>query len=364
MDTFAQFRTGVQTFYNAGADMAKLQYEAVADYVKSKIEREVNQDLERSKSYLNSWMQLKIRLAGTIVSVPFATIKPQVLTRITIDSQRTAIAAVIDLWIQDAMDELDAMKGIFDALLKSCCVDMQRKVMCYQIGNYFYFTYLAAVPTNSGWATKIPIASFAAAGNPEILSLEYGRYEAPLAVGAVALGARVVSNERIYLCVGAGNVAAVGTGLHSFDRTEETLGTAIFKYDETLAWIPASAVNWLNQSSLTEHRAAGVGPYYTIDPANTFIYASPVLVASEIQNKQIRIQYNGLKVLFLDADTVTFDFPTQKAAAHYVRGNLEENLNGDKNLAATELALYASELRKLWVDCTRRQSTTLTRQAR
>src|SRR6188474_3072254 len=110
MDTFAQFRTGVQSFYNVGADMLKLQYEAVSDYVKSKIEREVNQDLERSKSYLNSWMLLKIRLAGTIVSVPIATMRTQVLVRITIDSQRTAIAAVIDLWIQDAMDELDAMK--------------------------------------------------------------------------------------------------------------------------------------------------------------------------------------------------------------------------------------------------------------
>jgi hypothetical protein len=162
----------------------------------------------------------------------------------------------------------------------------------------------------------------------------------------------------------AGTVSALGTGLNSLDRTEETLGTAVFKYDERIAWVPALAVNWLNHSDLSEHRAPGVGPYYTIDPSNTFIYATPVLVASEIQNKQIRIQYNGLKIVFLDADTVTFDFPTQKAAAHYIRGHLEENLNADKNLAATELALYASEMRKLWVDCTRRQSTILSRQAR
>jgi len=355
MATFAQLRLGVQAFYDAGAEMLKMQYDAVANYVKYKIEREVNQDLERSKSYFNSWNEHKVGLAGTLVTVSFAVMKPEVLVRITVDSQRTAIAAVVDKWIQEAMDDLDAMKVIFDALLKAGCVDLQRKVMCYQIGNYSYYTN--AQVTNVGMASFIDLSVLS---NPELLSVEIGRFYPALAAQAYLANDKVISNGRIYHCVVPGTVSVVGGGLLSMDGKDEVLGTATFKFLNTVGWTPIGALNWLNNPELTERKVPGHSHCYTVDPTGRKMYVYPALKPTDT-DLQVRVQYNGLKQDFLDADDVTFDFPTHEPLAHYIRGNIEQTLNADSRNASQHLALYARGVRMLWVDCTRRRSTVLGR---
>lgn len=350
MPTFAQFRTGVLAYYNPGGSTAQLSFDAIASYVKYKIEREVNQDLERSKSYYNTFLERKLMLAGGIPPV-FAVAQPEVLTRITIDAQRTAITNFVNEYIQEAIDDMAGANNAFEAQLRAACVDIQRKVMCYQSNNKSYYNISNA--TTDGFMSVVNIA----ASRIDVLGVSQGRYEAPLTAQAYAVDALVQSNGRIYKVSTAGTVAAVGAGLASTDGKEETLGTAGFKYDDTLCWTPAEGMKWLGRDAMLNRRESG-GPYYLIDPANQSLYLYPMFSDS---SRQVRLEYNGIKLTFLDTDVVSYDTPEQEVVAHYIKGYLALSITQDQRTAQTELGLYTAGVRRLWVDCRSRQSTTLSR---
>ncbi len=350
MLTFAQFRNIVVSYFNPGGTTAQLAFDAIASYVKYKIEREVNQDLERSKSYYNTYLERKLLLSCGVPPV-FAVAQPEVLIRITIDAQRTAITNFVNEYIQEAIDDMAGANNAFEAHLRSACVDLQRKVICYQSNNKSY--YNISNVTSDGFASVVDIsASFM-----DVLGVSTGRYEAPLTVQAYAVGDLVQSNGRIYKVSTAGVVAAVGSGLTSTDGKEETLGTAGFKFDDTMRWEPAESLRWLARDQLLNHHESG-GPFYTIDPANQSLYLYPMFKDS---TRQTRLEYNGMKFAFADVDPVVFGVAEGEVVANYIKGYLALSITQDQRMAQTELGLYTAGVRRLWVDCQTRQSTILTR---
>lgn len=350
MLTFSQFRSLVIPYFNPGGTTAQLAFDAIASYVKYKIEREVNQDLERSKSYYNTFLERKLMLAGGVPPI-FSVAQPEVLTRITVDAQRTAVTNFVNEYIQEGIDDMAGANGAFESQLRSACVDLQRKVMCYQSNNKSY--YNISNTTSDGLTSVVDIS----ATSIDVMSVSTGRYEAPLTAQAYAVDALVQSNGRIYKVSTAGTVSAVGAGLTSVNGVEEILGTAGFKYDDSMHWTPVESINWLARDALLDGREAG-GPYYFIDPANQSLSLYPMLIDS---TRQMRLEYNGIKFAFSDVDPVPYGVAEGEVVAHYIKGYLALGITQDQRMAQTELAAYTAGVRRLWVDCQRQQSTVLSR---
>lgn len=351
MPSFSQFRTGVLGFYNPGGTMSQLAYDAIASYVKYKIEREVNQDLERSKSYYNTFLERKLMLAGVTPPI-FSVAKPEVLVRITIDAQRVAIASFVDEYIQEGIDDLAGATNSFEAFLRGACIDIQRKVICYQSNNKSYFNL-----SNTTTTGRVSVIDISVLPGINVLGLSSGRYEAPLTAQAYVADDEVQSNGRIYSVSTPGTVVTVGTGLQSIDGKEEFIDGVGFKYEDNMRWTPIDAFDWLQQDQELNGREPG-GPYYTIDPNSQNVYVYPMLVDAK---RQVRLEYNGIKQTFTDVDVVPYDVKEQEVVAHYIKGYLALNITQDQKKAQTELALYTAGVRRLWVDCQRQQSTTLSR---
>ena len=92
---YSAFKANVLARYNTGAQTASREdaaIQAVADYAKSQIVREVDADLPLRQSYLNSYREAKVRLAGYTITSNFATVLAAVKTRITVDGNRDGIA--------------------------------------------------------------------------------------------------------------------------------------------------------------------------------------------------------------------------------------------------------------------------------
>lgn len=341
------FKTGVKEAYTVGGNATQgTGYAAVAAYVKSLICREVDSDLLLSKSYWNRWLELKAQVAGSQIAV-FATTKPEVQTRITVDASRAAISSFIDKAIQEGIDELNAMVTVFDKYLVEWALDMQRHVVCFTQNQET--TYLKAAVTNEGFISKITPTA-----NSRITKVTYERYAPALAAQAYAVDDYVMSNKRIYLCVTAGTVATVGTGLQSVDGEEETLGTAGFEFAYTLESKDCTPIEWEERDELLNKTIAGDGPFYTLNPWTTELWVYPRLDSTDFR---IRVNWNGVKQTFSGSDTVTFDETCFVCASEYVRGMIQKNVALDPRQAAAALSTYQSMLRRLWTDCQERSNS-------
>jgi hypothetical protein len=341
--TWAQFKSGVLSEYNPGtAAGGSMGYTCVAAYVKALIVREVDGDLLLSKSYMNTFNELKAKLAGGVVAGNFATIKAEVQSRITVDASRAAISGLIDKLIQEGADDLSAMKTTWEQYLVDAVVDIQRHVPCFTLNQQNL--YLKADVTNQGFIAKItpPAGSYAH-------RVTYERYAPDLTAGVnYTAGTYVLSNMRIYTVVVGGVMGVVGTGLQTFDGSDETLGGLTFSWYSSFSSKDCVPVSWDDRLDLLNSSQVGGGPYFSVSPWNDELWVWPMLDST---NFRIRINWNGIKTTFADGDTITLNETCYAAASEYVRALVQKNLSLDQQLTAGSLAAYQRHLRNLWLDC-------------
>lgn len=353
--TWAQFKAGVLLAYNPGGDATKMGYAAVAAYVKALICREVDGDLLLSKSYMNTYTDLKAKLIGSTVPV-YATTQPEVLIRLTVDASRASIATYINEAIQEAIDDINATTALFEKYVTEAAYDIQRHVVCYTTGNVSTIETSTFTPAQPyGYVTRLN--NYVAANTINTVELYLARYAQALAAQAYAVDDTVQSNQRIYKCVTAGTVAVVGDGLTSTDGVEETLGTAGFIFTYNRDYNQCTPIKWASRMQLIDNRPVdGNGPWYSISPRGDEIWVYPAL---DSEDYMLQMMWDGIKVTFVDADTVTFDEKCFVAASEFVRGMIQKNLVGDERAASMAMATYQGMLKRLWLDCNDRTNSIL-----
>ncbi len=332
------FKAGVQDAYSQGANTTEIGYAAVAAYVKALIVREVDSDLPLSKSFMNTYDKLKSQMAGTTVAV-FATTKPEVLTRITVDANRAAISTYIDAAIAEAIADINKMAVTWERYLVEFALDLQRHVPCFTQNQFQQ--YLKAGVTSSGFVSKI----IPPAGNVTKVTMEH--YAPDLAVSAYSAGDKVTSNGRMYEVVTAGAVSTIAVGLVTTDGSDETLGTAVFKFTSSPETVELSPVMWKNRFALSNGEVCQ-GAYYTINQQNTDMWIFPILDSTSYK---FLVYWNGIKKTFAGNDNVTFDETCFVPAAEFVRSMVQKNLMSEDRAASFSYANYQVMLRKLWLDC-------------
>lgn len=351
---YSAFRTNVLARYTTGAQgvaREEAAIQAVADYVKSQIVREVDADLPLRQSYLNSYREAKVRLAGYTLTSNFATVLSAVKTRITVDAARDGIAETggfNEKMVQQGMDDLNGAATLFSAHLVDAVIEIQRKVHCYQ--SPFESTYKKGDGgvVIDGYVSKITLpAAF------ELNAVRYGTRHASLAANtAYAADAKVLSNGRVYICTTPGTSAnPLGAGLTVTDGTEQLSGTAGFKLYSATDYQVASAVSWASRYSLLQNGAC-VTPLFAINPQGTELWVYPALD----DDHEIRLDYEALKLSFADGDSVPFDQQCEMAAAHYVRAMLLTHIAENTRDAAVSMSLWQNGLKHLYLDCIARQS--------
>jgi hypothetical protein len=335
MPTWAQFVTGVKGRFYAGTPNEDAVIRAVAEYVKAGILKEVDHDLEQSKSYLNSYGSSKLAVAGYASTSNFATIKAGVQQRITVDGARDSIGQYIDRLTKEAMDDLAGVTALWNNLLVDAAIDLQRLIPCYCLRQENTYISTTSGLTVDGFVTKV------AAPGTKIRGVRFGLYYPPLAEGvAVEVGDLVTSNGRLYYCDTAGTlgVGQLDGGLLTTDGSEETIGSLVFSYYGMIELKPATPVAWSAREIL--RRNEGCSPSYTITPQGDTIWLYPAIN----EERQALIEWDGLKKTFANDDAVSFDEVAQAAAAAWIRAKL----------ASGSMTEYQGFVRRAALDCAER----------
>ena len=350
--TFTQFRDATLACFNPsaqGSAREEAAIEAVALLVKSQIVREVDSDLERAKSYLNSYREAKLRLAGYTITSNFATVKAGVVTRLTVDGARAPLSdssGYNDKNIQQAIDDFNGTATMFDQLLTTAAVEIQRHVPGYHPSQVSLYKKGDAGVTIDGFVSRI---TFSNAGI--VRRVWRGTlYDALVANTAYDVDDLVQSNGRVYKCVTAGTSAnPLGAGLVSTDGEDETTGTAVFNYFSPLDYRLMDPVPWWDRFRLQQDEPCVVG-LWTINRPGTEIWVYP---ATE-DDTSIMVEWEGFKSSFAGSDSTSFDQPCAQYAAQFIRGMLQKDLLEDSRAASASLATASAMLKRLWLDSSAR----------
>lgn len=350
--TWTQFRDATLACFNPsaqGAAREEAAIEAVALLVKSQIVREVDSDLERAKSYLNSYRTAKFQLAGYTITSDFATVKAGVITRLTVDGARAPLSdssGYNDKNIQQAIDDFNGAAVMFDQLLTTAAVEIQRHVPGYHPSQVSLYKKGDATVTIDGFISKI---SFASAGIVR-RAWRGTLYDALAANTAYAVDDYVQSNGRVYKCVTAGTSAnPLGAGLVSTDGEDETTGTAVFNYFSPLDYILMRPVPWWDRFRLQQDEPCATG-LWAINKPGTEIWVYPALE----DDTSVMVEWDGFKSTFAGADATTFDQPCAQYAAQFIRGMLQKDILDDNRAASASLATASAMLKRLWLDAAAR----------
>jgi hypothetical protein len=350
--TWTQFREAAIAAYNPGAQGTAREaaaIEAVALFVKSKIVREVDSDLERAKSYLNSYIDAKLKLAGYTITSNFTTVKASVIIRLTNDGTRLPLSAASgynDLAIQEAIDDFNGTATMFDQLLITAAVEIQRHAPGYQSNQVSTYKKGDPTVTIDGFVSKV---TFSEQGI--IRAIWYGtRYNALAGNTAYAADDLVQSNGRVYKCVTAGTSAnPIGAGLTSTDGEDETTGTAVFQYYAPLDYDQMRNVPWWDRFRLQQDEPCTTG-LCTIKKGGSEFWVYPALD----DDHDIKVEWDGLKTTFSGSDATTFDQPCAQYAAQFIRGMLQKDILDDPRAANASLATASAMLKRLWMDSSSR----------
>lgn len=330
MATYSSFVTAVKGRYYPGTPNEAAAARCVANYVKAELLRQVDGDLEAAKSYRNSYAETKLAIAGYTVTSNAATMRTAINPLITVDATRAAVSTLIDKLIQEALDELSGLATLFNKTLLDAAIDIQRLIPLYCLRQEtVYHSDTAGVTVEGSVSQLVPPGA-------RIRSVRIGLLYDALAEGvAYAVNDIVASNGRLYQCSGAGTlgVGELGSGLLTTTGDDEAIGSLSFYYYGPVTLYPVTKVPWSERDSLREGRACSVG--YTIDPQATEMWVYPVIDT----DRQLIVEWDGLKQSFLDNDTVAFDPSAEKAAAAYLRHKI-----GGASPAEYQLALRQADM--------------------
>ena len=361
MATWETFVAGVKDHYYVSKPNEASAIRAVSEFVKSGLAREVDRDLEVSKSYLNSYAASKAALAGYAITSTIPVIKGGVLSRITIDAKRASVSDYIDRLIIEAIDDINAMAVNWNKMLVDCVVDLQRFIPTFCLRQESTYLSTTSGVVREGWVSRITPPG------AKVRSVMVGPYYPPLdpTINLVA-GRTYQSNGRAYLCVTgtppfvgpippdyvpppppSAMVAAYSAGLLTTDGSVEQLkysGTGFFgsftvicgtfTYAGTIDLQPVPRIHWSERFPLMNGTYAGL--FYTMSPNADRILLYPAL-ASDVRAV---VEWDGIKSSFSNSDTVPFNNTAELIVATYLRWKLGMATQAD----------YQAAMRRAWVD--------------
>lgn len=350
--TWLQFKTAVKTRLSDLTPTDDLFAEACALYVKSRIAREVDHDLQISKSYWNDYRMRRNQLIGfTTTLVVGSTLDVQVKRYLPVDATREGITDYVTAQIKLAAQDISSLNSLTDTLITESVIDIQTFVPCYRVG--VETIYDMSNVSTAGTLSRGPVplgASMQEAWWIEDI--------APLATSAYVIGDFVSSNGRTYQVISDGTPSTITGGLLTTDGSVETLGGVkfVFFYGEASFRSPMQTVTWHDRFKLNYRRSGCAGKDYPaaimVDPESYSFYSWPALDATH----SISIVWNGTKTNFANGDTVPFDEPIIVAVKEYVLSRLLLQTDGGVNEAKIHAAAFVEKRAQLFAECTRRAS--------
>ena len=341
--TFEAWRTLVKAVYQGGEPTHAAQMRLVADGARGVLVRDIEGDLPLSKSYLNSFREGKVKLAGTRIVDSIAAVIIEVSGLMPIEADTAAATAILENAITTAYDDVNGAADKWDAHLLEAAHELQVQVPFFHVRQTTTYLVDTAGVTNEGFISRVALPATA-----RIQQVTYGHYYAALESDTTYVAEdRVVSNGRVYEVVTGGTVTAyeVGVGLVSADGENETLGDMVFKYyDGERDW-PVREMEWSVRNRLKAGDFSG-GPVYCFPPESDEIWFFPILDATH----RFDLDWVGIAATFADVDEVTFDQTAAEAAAHYIRSMMLATELDDAKNAAVSMSLFQRAVRKAVLD--------------
>lgn len=349
--TWAQFRTATKQLLSDLTASDDLFAAACAAYVKAMVCREVDHDLLLSKSYWNSYQELKRRLLGySTFLVVGSTLDVAVKKLLPVDADREGIQTYLTQQIKNAYSELTSVSAFIEKLMREAVIDMQSYILCYRMGQETIFTEEDVVQVGNLSRGPMPEAGefqqvfFLTSVDDLAIDTEY------------AAGDYVVSNGRIYRVLTSGTVSDLGDGLLTTNGTVELLDGVNFTfiYGEGCFRSEIVPIPWSERftySAFKDGCASKDDPaVMAIDPETYSFFLWPKLDATHT----LSVFWNGLKFEFADSDTVPFDESVQQAVSKFVLARYYLQVEHDAREASMHEALYKELRARAFADCNKR----------
>jgi hypothetical protein len=348
--TWLQFKTAVKTRLSDLTPTDDLFAEACALYVKSRIAREVDHDLQGSKSYWNDYRMRRNQLVGFVTTlVVGSTLDTQVKRYLPVDATREGITDYVTAQIKLAAQDITSLNALADTLITESVIDIQTFIPCYRVGVETIYT--TSNVSSAGNMSRGPVPLGAS------LKEAWWIEDIPaLAITTYEIGDFVSSNGRTYQVISDGTPSTISGGLVTTDGTVETLGGVkfVFFYGEDTFRSPMQQLRWHDRFKLNYRRTGCAGRDYPaaimVDPESYSFYTWPIVDSTH----SVSLVWSGAKTNFANGDTVPFDESLIVAVKEYVLSRLLIQTDDGVNMAKIHAASYVDKRAQLFAECTRR----------
>ena len=349
--TWLQFKTAVKTRLSDLTPTDDLFAEACALYVKSRIAREVDHDLQSSKSYWNDYRMRRNQLIGfTTTLVVGSTLDAEVKRYLPVDATREGITDYVTAQIKLAAQDVSSLNALADTLITESVIDIQTFIPCYRVGSETVYT--AADLTTYGTMTRGTIPCGGSLLEAWLISRVL-----PLASGvSYVIGDFVTSNGRVYQAISDGSISTASPVLVSTDGKVETVDGVkfVFFYGEDSLRSPMRNLPWHQRFQLAYQRTGCAGKNVPatvmLDEQSYSFYVWPPLASGD----RVSITWSGIKTDFADSTVVPFDDGVIVAVKEYVLSRLQLQTDGGVNEAKIHAAAFIEKRAQLFAECMRR----------
>lgn len=348
---------------------------AAAEYVKSKIAREVDKDLLLAKSYWESYQDMRLSLLGYVSSYDDNQYRSAVYELLTVDADRAGIESFRDRQITNARQDQEGLATTVENLIRSALLDLMSHIDNYRIQRRSCYNLADAVQVGNASRFRIPDGA-------AMQDIFYVEDVADLIPGVYAEGDLVRSNDRVYKVTTGGTIleADIGTGLQTGEtevvaslgsgcgcnsggilQPTETMGGVSFRYlgeyysfrKEVQSW------PWQHRVALEAtpiSKATYLPPSASVDPQGYSLYVWPKVDADH----HYEVVWSGILFDFNDGDTITADEMAAHAVANYVRSHLLK-MRDDRMGAQLAAQAYQSQRSLLYANGREKRSVKYSR---
>lgn len=286
--TWLQFKNEVKILLTDVELSNTTAVEAVADYVKFKVSREVNHDLALASSYYASYTGRRLKLLGFSITLNSSDLRTAVNKLITVDASRAPLSdagGTIDEWITEAKTDIAGFATRIDRLIRQAVLDVQHHVPRYRKGHETVYDSTNFVTEGSASKGKIPEGA---------------------------------------------------------DIKQAWLAKIV--EDDACTRMELSRHPWAGRQSLIcgEECINNCTPKIALDPHQMLFYVYPAVT----EEYQVVLFWDGKKLTFADAESTPFDEMVIQAVAEYVKGKLAPT-NEQPRYFNTPGGIYVTERRKL-----------------
>ena len=337
--TYLEFKRIVYSLIVDDDPSDEMAASAGAEYVKSKIAREVDKDLLLAKSYWESYQAQRLSLLGFISSYTDLQYSAAVKELLTVDADRSGIEQYLAGQIKNARQDQEGLAPTVENLIRSALLDLMSHIDNYRIQRRSCYYLADAVQLGNASRFRIPDGA-------AMQDIFYVEDVEELVPGVYVEGDLVRSNDRVYKVIVGGTIleADIGSGLTTGEadvvvssvgccscdcnangilQPTEVMGGVTFRYlgeyyefrKEVQSW------PWQHRTALEAtpiSKTAKLPPSAAIDPQGYSFYAWPKLDTGH----HYEVMWSGILFDFHDGDTITADEMAAHAVANYVRSHL------------------------------------------